>query len=290
MFEQFAQVKVRVVLAVLIVVVGGVVAVAVNSGSGADQWRAGCESAPVAAAEDRAGAVAEARTALLSRGYDPRLGIEVVDLEACVVEMSWKADQVWPTASVVKLLIVLDLLDRAGVPSDDDATAVHDMLALSDDSIASRLWQQNGGPDIVARQVTKLGLAHTSPPADAGQWGSTQMSPADVVTVYRHITSGLSEEDRVFVTGALESTPRTAADGFDQHFGIPSGLNADWAIKQGWGNNSHAMVLHSTGLVGAKWRYIVVLLTEHPLGSGWRTCASSVSAVAGALEGTLPEL
>lgn len=81
------------------------------------------------------------------------------------MELSWKADQPQPTASVVKLLIALDLMDSSGVPSGSEATAVHNMLAASDDSIASRLWEQDGGPEIVRRQAAKLGLAHTSPPA-----------------------------------------------------------------------------------------------------------------------------
>lgn len=289
MFKQFAQVKVRVGLAVLIVLGGGLVAVAVNSGSGTDDWRAGCEAAPIAAADNRANAVAEARKALLSRGNDPRLGIEVVDLDACAVEMSWKADQVWPTASVVKLLIVLDLLDRAGVPSGDDATAVHDMLALSDDSIASRLWEQNGGPDIVRRQVTKLGLAHTSPPADAGQWGSTRMSPADVVTVYRHITSRLSEEERVFVTGAIESLPRTAADGFDQHFGIPRAFRgADWAVKQGWGSSEGRRVLNTTGLVRAgSHSFAVAVMASWNETVDWNTATSALTTATAAVRSSL---
>jgi hypothetical protein len=48
------------------------------------------------------------------------------------------------------------------------------------------------------------------------------------------------------------------------------------------------MVLHSTGLVGRDWRYVVVLLTEHPLGSGLRTSANAVTAAAEALRGELP--
>jgi hypothetical protein len=79
---------------------------------------------------------------------------------------------------------------------------------------------------------------------------------------------------------ALAKATEYGADDFRQYFGIPDGLSAQWAIKQGWGNNDHTMVLHSTGLVGPKWRYIVVLLTEHPLGSGWKTCARSVTAAA----------
>jgi hypothetical protein len=95
-------------------------------------------------------------------------------------------------------------------------------------------------------------------------------------------------EDRALVVDALAEAPEYAADDFDQYFGIPDGLDAQWAVKQGWGNNDHAMVLHSTGLVGEGWRYVVVLLTEHPLGSGWRTSADSVTAAASELSGTLP--
>ncbi|MBP2328022.1 hypothetical protein JOF56_008407 [Kibdelosporangium banguiense] len=36
------------------------------------------------------------------------------------MELSWKADQAQPTASVVKLLIALDLIDRSGVPTGDE--------------------------------------------------------------------------------------------------------------------------------------------------------------------------
>ena len=42
------------------------------------------------------------------------------------------------------------------------------------------------------------------------------------------------------------------------------------------------------GLVGPGFRYVVVLLTEHPLGSGWETCSRSVTAAAAAMHGTLP--
>jgi len=106
--------------------------------------------------------------------------------------------------------------------------------------------------------------------------------------VYQYVMNNLPPEDHTLVVDALAQAPQYAADEFDQYFGIPDGLNVQWAIKQGWGNNAHAMVLHSTGLVGANWRYVVVLLTEHPLGSGWKTSAASVTAAAGALNGALP--
>ncbi|WP_086846173.1 serine hydrolase [Amycolatopsis kentuckyensis] len=289
MLERLNNVKLLVGIAVVIVVGGLLIAVAVNSDSGSDSWRARCNSAPAGPADKQASLVAEARKALLSTGNDPRLGIEIVDLGACAVETRWKADQPQPAASVVKLLIALDLLDRSGVPSGSEATAVHSMLAASDDRVASRLWQQNGGPDIVRRQAGKLGLAHTTPPADAGQWGSTRMSPTDVVTVYRHITAGLSEDERAFVTGAMENAPRAAVDGFDQHFGIPRAFpGAAWAVKQGWGSSEGRRVLNTTGLVRtATGTYAVAVMASWSDTIDWPAATTAVTTAVGSLKGSL---
>ncbi|MGH3669510.1 MAG: hypothetical protein ACRDSH_02575, partial [Pseudonocardiaceae bacterium] len=118
----------------------------------------------------------------------------------------------------------------------------------------------------------RLGLTGTQPPEDPGQWGDTQITPADMVTVYRYIAEQLPAPDRDLVVGALEDAPRTAADGFDQYFGIPDGLpNTTWAIKQGWGTSGSDAVMSSTGLVGTDLRYVVIILVSAP--------ASSYSAV-----------
>ncbi|GAA4545782.1 serine hydrolase [Amycolatopsis samaneae] len=273
-----------------LVVAGVLVAVIVlTGGSGGEDWHSGCASAPAEVAGKHANAVAEARNALLSKGNDPLLEIEVVDLDACAVELSWKADQPQPTASVVKLLIALDLIDSSGVPSGSEEKAVHTMLAASDDRVASSLWQQRGGPAIVVRQAKRLGLAHTSPPAEAGQWGSTQMSPEDVVTVYRYITAQLPEEEREFLTEALESAPRNAADGFDQHFGIPRAFpGADWAVKQGWGRSGGRRVLNTTGLVRTASRtFAVAVMGSWNENVDWTTATTALTAATGALKGSL---
>jgi hypothetical protein len=113
------------------------------------------------------------------------------------------------------------------------------------------------------------------------------MTARDVSLIYQHVLN-LPPEDRSLMVDALAHATRVAADGFDQHFGIPNGLQTEWAVKQGWGNNEHAMVVHSTGLAGPDFRYVVVLLTEHPLGSDWSTSAESVTAAAAAMHGLLP--
>lgn len=212
------------------------------------------------------------------------LAAVVFDRASGAPRLSIDGDRQFRSASLVKLMIAIDALDRGA--SEQEREALSTMLMVSDDDIASSFWIK-GGPGIIPRVVALVGLENTEVPELAGRWGEVKVTANDMVRVYRYVL-GMPAEDRALVVDALAQAPQYAADDFDQYFGIPDGLDAQWAIKQGWGNNDHAMVLHSTGLVGEKWRYIVVLLTEHPLGSGWQTCANSVTAAAAALNGTLP--
>lgn len=213
------------------------------------------------------------------------LGAVVYDRASGATALSLDADRQFRSASLVKLMIAIDALHQ-GV-SAAEREQLSRMLSVSDDDIASAFWVRLG-PDLVPRVVRLVGLRNTEAPELAGRWGEAKVTANDMVRVYQYVTDRMPPEDRSLVVDALGQAPEYAADGFDQHFGIPDGLDPQWAIKQGWGNNDHAMVLHSTGLVGTDWRYVVVLLTEHPLGSGWRTSANSVTAAASALEGKLP--
>jgi hypothetical protein len=212
------------------------------------------------------------------------LSAVVFDRVSGATALSFDADRQFRSASLVKLMIAIDALDRGASESDRDRLAR--MLSLSDDDIASSFWVDLG-PNLIPRVVELAGLQNTEAPELAGKWGEVKITANDIVRVYQYVMNSMPPEDRMLVVDALAQAPQYAADDFDQYFGIPDGLNTQWAIKQGWGNNDHAMVLHSTGLVGSKWRYVVVLLTEHPLGSGWRTSAKSVTAAAGALAGKL---
>lgn len=289
MSKQSVQVKVFLGIAAFIVVGCLVAVIVLSGGSPSSAWRAGCNSAPVETADTHASAITEARKPLLSMGNSPHLGIEVVDLGTCAMEVSWKADEAQAAASVVKLLIALDLMDSSGVPSGSEATAVRDMISASDDNVANRLWEEHGGPAIVQRQAEKLGLAHTTPPADPGQWGSTQMSPSDVITVYQHITAGLPDEKRDFITEAMASAPRSAADGFDQHFGIPSAFpGSQWAVKQGWGRSNGRRVLNTTGLVRtASGTFAVAVMGSWDESIDWSTATAALTTATAALKDAL---
>ncbi|MEU9337002.1 hypothetical protein AB0D49_28185 [Streptomyces sp. NPDC048290] len=142
------------------------------------------------------------------------------------------------SASVVKLLIALDLLwNRTpdALPAADRAR-VDAMLRGSDDAAASTFWANNGGGAIVDRMVTRLGLTDTArPPAThPGYWGYTALSARDTVTIYRYILDTAPAAVRDYLMGDLRGSTRCATDGYDQHFGIPGAFERPWAVKQGW--------------------------------------------------------
>ncbi|MGH3516021.1 MAG: serine hydrolase [Haloechinothrix sp.] len=219
----------------------------------------------------------ELTSAIRSIASTIRVGAVIIDRENDAELLNVNGALTFQSASLVKLMIAIDALSAAPASAELREDIVR-MLSDSDDQIASRLWVSGGGAGIVRRWARELGLTATRPPPVPGQWGATSISPLDVVTIYEFILADLDPEHRELIVHALSSTPRHADDGFDQHFGIPRAFDGPWAIKQGWSNTATALGVHSTGLVGPGWRYIVVMLTESPLTVSMATGAQAVTA------------
>lgn len=234
-------------------------------------------------------------------------GIAVYDRQAGQFVQRHNEDHRFRSASVVKLLIVLDYLwDRSpayDVP-EDDRTRLEVMLRSSDDDAASHYWDELGGAAIVDRMVKRLGLTHTAgPPAThPGFWGYVAITAADTVRIYRYLLDEAPEPVREFVMGLLRRPTRLGTDGFDQFFGIASVFDADFSIKQGWsgflGSSGYGSdrakpqdtavdlrsdALHTTGTVGPDDRVIVALYTLHPAGTPYEKAYAEVTRMTGAL-------
>ncbi|WP_410605175.1 serine hydrolase [Amycolatopsis sp. lyj-90] len=182
------------------------------------------------------------------------------------------------TASVVKLFIALDVLTHK--PGKGDQAQLYRMLAKSDDAVANTLWTRNGGPAIVTRTAAAAGLKNTSAPADPGRWGDTLSTADDIALVYRHILE-LPKAKRNVILKPLREATRKAADGFDQHFGIPTGFqDRPWAVKQGWASGRGAVDAHTTGLVGEGDRYVVVILSSFAEGTDLGTATATATSAA----------
>ncbi|AHI00296.1 hypothetical protein [Kutzneria albida] len=228
-------------------------------------------------------------SAVQSTAPGSKVGLLVVDTGTGTTLASANASEQFYTASVVKLLIALDLLSSQNWAPDADTQArVHQMLAYSDDSIADALWDADGGNSIVSREAASIGLTGTQPPEDETQWGETLMTAQDVVAVYHYITTTVPEPSRDLLLTALSGAAQTAADGTDQYFGIPDALpGTSWAIKQGWMQLYTESVLNTTGLVGPNLRYALVLLGSLPAGTSTATGDAALTAGVAALRSTV---
>ena len=201
-----------------------------------------------------------------------RRGVLVHDLRSGAELFADRPDEPFPTASVVKLLIALDALDRGAAPARDVAR----MIATSSDDIANRLWRTS----IPRRWAERIGLPGLAPPDDPNQWGDTRMTARDVVAVYRYV---LESRHAGVIVPALEGATPTGADGFDQTFGIPDAVGAhQWGVKQGWACCYDGVrVLNTTGVVDH--RYVVAVLTGHDRATGYPRAAALVTELVAAL-------
>ncbi|HSK61224.1 MAG TPA: serine hydrolase, partial [Actinomycetospora sp.] len=167
---------------------------------------------------------------------------------------------------------IVDVLTRraagqvAVTPSDEQR--IRRALSLSDDQAMNELYSRFGGPEGIERVAALLGLSATSPTDRPGQWGETRTSARDVATLYGFVLTRLSPADRELVRSSLEAAPATAADGFDQGFGLlDPARRGTAAAKQGWLCCLQSSIdLHSAGLPDVEGRYVVVLLSNQPRG------------------------
>ena len=102
------------------------------------------------------------------------------------------------------------------------------------------------------------GIGGLAPANIPNYWGLTRITRA-VVRFYVAVAGDSAVAPWLF--SAMASTTATAADGFKQHFGLPS-VAASWKVKQGWMCCLENLTrMHSTGLISGD-RYSVALLIE----------------------------
>jgi beta-lactamase class A len=190
------------------------------------------------------------------------------------------------TASLVKLVVVEQLLvdDEAGdvALTDDDLDLMARAIEASADDAMDTLWVRHDGAGLVTAAVARLGLTGTSAPAIAGQWGETTTTAADVATVLATIGDALDADDAATLLGWMRSTTATAADGFDQTYGVLGVDATGTAAKQGWMCCVDSRrQLHSAGVL-ADGR-VVVLLGDFASGTTWSQAQAALDAAAAAV-------
>ncbi|MGK5170469.1 serine hydrolase [Geodermatophilus sp. CPCC 205761] len=222
-------------------------------------------------------------------GAGGTVSVVVLDADGDRLLASADAGRPVSTASLVKLLVVTRLLalDESGALTlpDEDVALAERAIVGSDDAAMSRLWDRYDGPGLVTDVAAELGLTATAPPSIPGQWGQATTSATDLAAVLAARGQLLDPGDADRLLGWLRSTSATAADGFDQRFGLLSsgtGATGPVAAKQGWmccvdGRRQ----LHSAGEL-ADGR-VVVLLGDFPSSTSWARARDSLDAAAAAV-------
>ncbi|WP_152447826.1 hypothetical protein [Rhodococcus triatomae] len=229
---------------------------------------------------DLADRVTAARAAAAARGADVAVslldrttGDRIVADGGVLVE----------TASVAKVFIADAVLHESSAPSAPDLELVTRMLERSDDDAASALWFEYGGSAIVDAVVARYGLHATTAPWDDNWWNTTT-TPDDLVDYYAGLLSGaggLSGGAATEILAHLRAATPTAADGYDQWFGIPDALDfevGDVAFKQGWMCCVAGRWVHlSTAVVGPDSRYVLVVVSHETVTYESATRATTVA-------------
>lgn len=170
-------------------------------------------------------------------------------------------------ASLVKVFLADNILyrQRAGEfrLTGPERGLLEAMIVLSDDSATDSLYSRFGGDAVVTEVAQRYQLPSVAPTTQAGFWELTTMSARDVARYYDRFLARTPPADRDYLLGLLRRIAPTAADGFDQFFGLPAALpRQTLAIKQGWmccpRDTSY---LHTTGILGADNRYTVAILS-----------------------------
>lgn len=215
-----------------------------------------------------------------------QLAVAVLDRGTGEVARGQRADEPYFTASLAKVVVAVDMFDRSHTDgleiTDADRDLLRRALGRSDDDAMNELWVRFDGLGAAARVSQRLGLDRTKQPRDPGQWGQMSVSATDMALIWRYILDDMPAGDREFLVEAMSDATPTAADGFDQAFGLlsPAVRARGTVAKQGWmccPGGAH--YLHSAGAAGPGRGFVVVVLTRHPGPPGWDEARAEVTKI-----------
>lgn len=171
-------------------------------------------------------------------------------------------DEVSSESLVKTVIAAYYLVQRGGVLSGDGNERMHQMIAASDDDLASAYWSDAAVPTIAERY--HLSTVRNYEP-DPGMWGKTQISACGMAGfLYQASRDPLVGP---WLVSAMQDSADNGSDGFNQNFGFNTVAGA--ASKQGWGVSDGLNELagrpniHTMGLTD---RYAAVVLQSGPTG------------------------
>jgi len=175
------------------------------------------------------------------------------------------------TESMIKVWIAADYLRKQDAPNAGALAELTRMIVDSDDNMAIKYYDLNGGDSSVRELITLCGLRHTSP-SGHNEWSYTNMPPADAAALGVCVGTGKAAGPKWTpwllttmrnVRGGVADQQRTTGGG---HWGIIDGLPAALAggtsIKNGWtaqtyDHNWHVncLAIHADWVLAVELRY-----------------------------------
>jgi hypothetical protein len=201
--------------------------------------------------------------------------VAVIDATTGSVVAAVDADRRYNSESILKpLTAAAYLVDADGEPDEDLQDLLRALITVSDDSVQRALWT----PDLVTDMAQRYGLTDTEPgpSSSASSWGSDRTTAADMATFL--FAAAADSMVGPWLTSWMQRTEPTAADGYDQAFGL-NAVVGDRGSKQGWSDPGwEPYNVHSIGWVG---RYVTAVLTTSPTASAraMRTAATATADV-----------
>ena len=153
-------------------------------------------------------------------------------------EWGWKASSTFPSASVLKAMLMDAYLNQRGVRGralrSSDRELLEPMIRRSDNATASRIHGTVGTGGL--RRVARRGRMERFT-AVAQPWGHSRVSPADQTRYFLRLRAVLPARHRDYAIGLLGSVVESQRWGIGQ-VGLPG-----WRVyfKGGWGSGTGAV-------------------------------------------------
>lgn len=210
----------------------------------------------------------------------PVWGVAVVVPSSGVV-YAQNADEQVPTASVVKVLVMLAVLERARAErrpvTEGELALLWPMITASDNDSTSELWEDLGRGQAVASYLRAVGVTGFTP--DPGRsWGVSFASARAMATILGKLLGGeiLDPPSRALALRLLDGVVP------QQRWGVPAGTDPADAVgvKNGWYPGEEGWRVTSVGVVRPADRppYAVAVMTgSRPT---WREGIGTIEGIA----------
>jgi hypothetical protein len=188
-------------------------------------------------------------------------------------------------ASTSKLAMAVTLLlqNQAGVIhlSSTDYAVLHQMLHVSSDTDADKLWFKFGAP-FYTGFFPRIGLASaryvSAPGITPPYWGEMTCPATDLSRLISYVLDDLPGSLRHYLVNTLS---HVAAD---QHFGVWGAGSANHpGNKDGWSVEQPGWIINSVGFAGPGQRYTLAMMNSLNGHGGYHAGTDTVTQVAAIL-------